>query len=192
MRRLPIAIAAACLVGGIVHAARSEASMDRPTKRSRGRQRDGRIPILGPMVSPKTPCNLLDEPSEDEILSNLERRDNRCWLVKTVERTGVKARFVITRDILDPPRIFPLIGPAELHHRKYACVVESKRGILLCGTIKLTLPNSRETIAIDHDHFHMLGYDPRVEWKPAEKLQRCGLSWGVDAPDGKLNSIDAR
>ncbi|MDA1180144.1 MAG: hypothetical protein O2931_15275, partial [Planctomycetota bacterium] len=62
-------------------------------------------------------------------------------------------------DYVDPPRVYPLIGPAQLHHAQYKCTVyftETKRvGWPVPHTIKDE--DGQEVVYIDHNHLHMVG-----------------------------------
>jgi hypothetical protein len=62
-------------------------------------------------------------------------------------------------DYVDPPRIYPLIGPAQLHHAHYKCTVYftevTRRGWPLPYTT--VDEDAREVIYIDHDHLHQVG-----------------------------------
>jgi hypothetical protein len=62
-------------------------------------------------------------------------------------------------DYIDPVRVYPTIGPAQLHHAHYKCTVfysETTRvGWPLPHT--KTDEDTREVLYIDHEHLHMVG-----------------------------------
>ena len=76
-----------------------------------------------------------------------------------MQRNNVVIRKDLIADYVDPPRFYPLIGPAQLHHAHYKCTVyftEVKRvGWPVPHT--LTDEDSVEVIYIDHNHLHMVG-----------------------------------
>jgi hypothetical protein len=76
--------------------------------------------------------------------------------------TIVKNRLV---DKIDPPRQFPLVGPAQLHHCHWECVVYYTETIqsdypFACYTKKQRV----QVIYIDKDHLHLyVGPNPDVQ-----------------------------
>ena len=57
---------------------------------------------------------------------------------------------VKTLDEIDPPRYVPNLGPAQLHRAQYQCFIyyDTDDGV---GQVLV--------VFIDHDHYHMVGYD---------------------------------
>ena len=85
------------------------------------KERYSRVPILGPIVA-GGPQKALDPPSHDEVM--------RAFLKAHPLKTGIPflydvqrndVRIVIDKiaDYMDPPRFYPLVGPAQLHHAHY-------------------------------------------------------------------------
>jgi hypothetical protein len=71
--------------------------------------------------------------------------------------------FTVERlvDRIDPPRFYPLVGPAQLHHCHYKC------NVYYTETIESGYPfpfrcNRRrvETVYIDRDHLHLIACTP--------------------------------
>ena len=62
-------------------------------------------------------------------------------------------------DYIDPPRVVPLIGPAQLHHAHYKCTAYYTEKKIAGWPIPHTLidEDSVEVLYIDHNHFHMVG-----------------------------------
>jgi hypothetical protein len=60
---------------------------------------------------------------------------------------------------IDPPRFYPLIGPAQLHHAHYKCTVYCSERTIVGYPVPHTLDDREviEVIYIDHNHFHMVG-----------------------------------
>jgi hypothetical protein len=76
-----------------------------------------------------------------------------------VQRNDVKIRKELIADYVDPPRFYPLIGPAQLHHAHYKCTVYFEEVKRIGWPVPHTLRDeeSVEVIYIDHNHLHMVG-----------------------------------
>ena len=124
-------------------------------------ERYARVPVLGPLTS-GGPAVALDPPSDDEVWRALERADSVQGgfpFLNEVQRNNVTIIKEKIADYVDPPRVIPLIGPAQLHHAHYKCTVYfTKRNI-----VGWPIPHTRvdedsvEVLYIDHNHFHMAG-----------------------------------
>ena len=84
---------------------------------------DGRVPIMPPIRDgfPAPICE--DPPSDQEVLRAMPRVPRGVpWVYETFrdDIVIVKNRLV---DKIDPPRFFPLVGPAQLHHCHWECVI---------------------------------------------------------------------
>jgi len=105
-------------------------------------ERYKKMPILPPLVE-GAPHVALDEPSDDEVMRALEKArqvEGGLPLLHEVQRSNVRIVKELITDSIDPPRVYPLVGPAQLHHVHWKC------------TVYFT-----EVIYIDHDHLHMVG-----------------------------------
>ena len=62
-------------------------------------------------------------------------------------------------DYVDPPRVVPLIGPAQLHHAHYKCTVYYTERKIIGWPLPHTMidEDAVEVLYIDHNHFHMVG-----------------------------------
>jgi len=129
--------------------------------------RYSRMPILGP-ITPNTPTTPLDTPSEDEVMCAFEearpvqgglpmmheiQRNNVRIVVEPIAADGVPFGYI------DPPRVYPLVGPAQLHHAHYKCIVYFTEVTRVGWPIPYTTTDEdcQEVIYIDHDHLHMVG-----------------------------------
>jgi len=125
------------------------------------KERYERVPILEPIV-PGAPCIALDPPSDDEVMRALESArsvEGGLPLGHEVQRNGVRIVKELIADSIDPPRVFPLVGPAQLHHARYKCTLYFSETTRVGWPVPYTTVNEdcREVVYIDHDHLHMVG-----------------------------------
>lgn len=125
------------------------------------KERYERVPILGPVTSVGEPV-ALDPPSDDEVMWALEKAQPVQGNVPFLyERNRNNVRIVKEKiaDYLDPPRHYPLVGPAQQHHAHYKCTIyyEDVRHIGWPVPHKLVDEDAREVVYIDHNHLHMVG-----------------------------------
>ena len=117
---------------------------------------DGRTPIMPPIRDGYPPPICEDPPTDQEVLRAMPRGARGVPYVYDDFRDNiviVKNRLV---DKIDPPRFFPLVGPAQLHHCHWECV------IYYTETIQSDYPFPRYTkkprvqvMYIDKDHLHL-------------------------------------
>jgi hypothetical protein len=124
-------------------------------------ERYERMPVLGP-IKPGMPTTALDEPSDDEVMRALEKaRPLQGGLpgLYEVQRTNVRIAKEPIADYIDPPREYPLVGPAQLHHAHYKCIVYYTETTWVGWPIpyKNQDEEAQEVLYIDHDHLHMVG-----------------------------------
>ena len=125
------------------------------------KERYSRVPILGPVVA-GGPQKALDPPSHDEVM--------RAFLKAHPLKTGIPflydvqrndVRIVIDKiaDYMDPPRFYPLVGPAQLHHAHYKCTLHYAEVVYVGWPVPHSLVNEEavEVLYIDHNHLHMVG-----------------------------------
>ncbi len=125
------------------------------------RERSAQVPILGPLTA-GGPAQAIDPPSDDEVMRALERaRPVRRGLpfLDEKQRNNVRITKCKIADYVDPPRVYPLIGPAQLHHAHYKCTIYFEETTRAGWPVPHTLhnPEAQEVIYIDHNHFHMVG-----------------------------------
>ena len=104
----------------------------------------------------------LDPPSDDEVMRALEKVQPVEGGVPLLwERNRNNVRIVKDKiaDYVDPPRVYPLVGPAQQHHAHYKCTVyyEDVRRIGWPVPHTLRDEEAEEVIYIDHNHLHMVG-----------------------------------
>ncbi len=124
-------------------------------------ERYDRAPILGPLVA-GGPTRAMDPPSDDEVMRRLELAhpvQGGLPMLHEIQRMDVRIVKEKIADYIDPPRVYPLIGPAQLHHAHYKCTVFYKEKIRVGWPNPHTLVDEEaaEVIYIDHNHLHMVG-----------------------------------
>jgi hypothetical protein len=124
-------------------------------------ERYDKVVIMGP-ITQGAEIVALDTPSDDEIMRALEKaRPTKRGIpfLETRVRNNVKIVKEKLGDYVDPPRVIPLIGPAQLHHAHYKCTIYFSEVIHVGWPIphQITNEDACEVVYIDHDHFHMVG-----------------------------------
>ena len=124
-------------------------------------ERYARVPILGPLTA-GGPVMALDRPSDDEVMLALERAhpvEGGSPGLHEVQRNNVRITYEKIADYIDPPRVYPLIGPAQQHHAHYKCTVYYTEITRVGWPVPHTLvdEDKQEVLYIDHNHFHMVG-----------------------------------
>jgi hypothetical protein len=123
-------------------------------------ERYDKVPVLGPIVGEDPAA--LDPPSHDEIMRKLQETrkiEGGLPLLHEVQLNNVRIVVDLIEDKVDPPRVYPLIGPARLHHCRYKCSVYFSEVTRVGWPIPYTTVNedAQEVIYIDHSHLHMVG-----------------------------------
>lgn len=128
---------------------------------ARNKERYGRVPILAPLTA-GGPTTALDPPSQDEVMQALEKarpiRGNTPLLYE-IQRNNVRIVTELISDYIDPPRVFPMVGPAQLHHAHYKSTVYFTEVTRVGWPVPYTTRNedTQEVVYIDHDHLHQVG-----------------------------------
>jgi len=124
-------------------------------------ERYDRVPILGPITSGGPPV-ALDAPSDDEVMRAWERAHQlEGGFPMLYEKQLNNVRIVKHKiaDYVDPPRVYPLIGPAQLHHAHYKCIIYYSLTERVGWPVPYTTvdEDASEVIYVDHNHLHMVG-----------------------------------
>lgn len=132
-----------------------------PEDKHHNHERYERVPILGP-ISSGGPAVALDPPSDDEVMRAFEKArpiQGGIPLLHEVQRNNIRIVKEKIADYVDPPRVVPLIGPAQLHHAHYRCTIFYSQKTWVGWPIPHLLEDqdAREVLYIDHNHFHMVG-----------------------------------
>ena len=122
--------------------------------------RYGRVPVLPPITDENHIA--LDEPSDDQIARMLEKVRPVSGGVPGLETTyrnvkGIEKHKI--SDYVDPPRVVPMIGPAQLHHVHFKCIVYFEEVTQVGWPIpyQIKKDDAMEVLYIDLDHFHRVG-----------------------------------
>jgi hypothetical protein len=126
---------------------------------------DGRVPIMPPIRDGFPPPICEDPPSDQEVLRAMPRVARGAAYLYEEFRDDiviVKNRLV---DKIDPPRFFPLVGPAQLHHCHWECVIYYTETIQSDYPFPTYIKRQRvEVIYIDKDHLHLyVGPNPDMQ-----------------------------
>ena len=129
--------------------------------RAWNKERYETVPILGPITEGGPPV-ALDPPSQDEIMRALERArplEGGLPFLHEIQRSNVRIITEPIADYVDPPRVYPLIGPAQVHHAHYKCTIYFTEVTRVGWPVPHTITNedAQEVIYIDHNHFHVVG-----------------------------------
>jgi hypothetical protein len=124
-------------------------------------ERYERMPVLGPLT-PGAPHVALDAPSDDEVMREFEKSrtvEGGLPFLYEGQRTNVRIVTEPIADYIDPVRVYPMVGPAQLHHAHYKCIVHYTEITRVGWPIPYTQRNedAQEVIYIDHDHLHQVG-----------------------------------
>ncbi|MHB1034328.1 MAG: hypothetical protein ACYC35_06850 [Pirellulales bacterium] len=135
-------------------------------------ERYDRVPVLGPITA-DGPHVAMDPPSDDEVMRKLEAArpvEGGGPFLHTIQRNNVRIVKDPISDYVDPPRVVPLIGPAQLHHAHYKCTVYFTETQHEGWPLPHTNVDEEcvEVVYIDHDHFHMVG---NIDGGPSSEYQ---------------------
>ncbi len=130
-----------------------------------GHRNDHRTPILPPIRDgyPAPVCE--DPPSDREVLRSLPKGIRGVPYVYEEFRDDIqitKSRIV---DKIDPPRFFPLVGMAQLHHCHWECAIYYTETIESSHPYPIYLRKPRtQVVYIDKDHLHLyVGPNPDTQ-----------------------------
>ena len=95
-------------------------------------------------------------PSEGEVLRALPQTKPRVPWVYEEFRDNVQIVTELLVDKIDPPRFFPLVGPAQLHHCHWKCTVYYTETVESGYPFPFRCVKPRvEVVYMDLDHLHL-------------------------------------
>ncbi len=126
---------------------------------------DHRVVVMPPIPPGHRPyCE--DPPDRAEIMRSYSRVTRGIPYIYEEFRDDIEFTVEKLVDRVDPPRFFPLLGPAQLHHCHWKCTV------YYTETIESSYPfparikrRHAEVVYIDKDHLHLCvnGFDAQKE-----------------------------
>jgi len=133
---------------------------------------DYRTVIMPPIADGFPPPRCEDPPDQASVLRALEDVTRGVPYIYEEFRDDFE---VITEKIvyrIDPPRFYPLVGPAQLHHCHYKCTVYYTETQESGYPIALRLKAPRvQVVYIDKDHLHLFtGGGPEVQQQVTRDL----------------------
>ena len=116
---------------------------------------DSRAPVLPPIPPGHRPyCE--DPPDQQEILRAMPRVTRGVPYIYEEFRDEIEFTVEKLVDRVDPPRFFPLIGPAQLHHCHWKCTVYFTETIESSYPFPLRYKHrTAQVVYIDKDHLHL-------------------------------------
>jgi hypothetical protein len=124
---------------------------------------DYQTPVLPPIPAGYRPfCE--DPPDEATILRAMPRVKRGVPYVFEEFRDDIDFSVERLVDTIDPPRFFPLIGPAQLHHCHYKCTVYYTETLESCYPFPFRCKQRRvQVVYIDRDHLHLVACTPEAQ-----------------------------
>jgi hypothetical protein len=131
---------------------------------------DSNTPILPPIPPGYRPlCE--DPPDRRTILRAMPRVTRGVPYVYEEFRDDIDITIEKLADVIDPPRFFPLIGPAQLHHCHYKCTVYYTETIQSSYPFPFKCQRRRsEVVYIDRDHLHLCITTPEAQQSITQDL----------------------
>lgn len=116
---------------------------------------DHKSPVMPPIPPGHRPmCE--DPPDKSEILRAMKRVTRGVPYVYEEFRDDIEVTVEKIVDVVDPPRFYPLIGPAQLHHCHWKCTVYYTETMESSYPFPFQAKRRRsEVIHIDKDHLHL-------------------------------------
>jgi hypothetical protein len=126
---------------------------------------DHRTPVMPPIRDgfPAPICE--DPPSEQEVLRAMPRVTRGVPFAFEEFRDDIQIVNERLVDKIDPPRFFPLVGPAQLHHCHWKCTIYYTETKQSSYPFPAKIVKHRvEVVYIDKDHLHMfVGPNPQTQ-----------------------------
>ena len=116
---------------------------------------DHRAPVLPPIPPGHRPlCE--DPPDMAEVLRAMPRVTRGVPYIYEEFRDDITFTNEKVADHVDPPRFFPLIGPAQLHHCHWKCTVYYTETLESSYPFPFRCKKRRiQVVYIDKDHLHL-------------------------------------
>jgi hypothetical protein len=117
---------------------------------------DFRTPVMPPIREGFPPPACEDPPDESRILRAMPPVPRGVPYFYEQFRDNIQIVTELLVDKIDPPRFFPLVGPAQLHHCHWKCTVYYTETIESGYPFPFRCVRPRvEVVYIDLDHLHL-------------------------------------
>lgn len=117
---------------------------------------DFRTPIMPPIREGFPPPLCEDPPDEAMVLRAMPHVRRGEPYIYEQFRDDIQITYEKLVDRIDPPRFFPLVGPAQLHHCHWKCTIYYTETIESGWPFPFQCRNPRiEVVYIDKDHLHL-------------------------------------
>jgi hypothetical protein len=118
-------------------------------------QNDFRTPIMPPIRDGFPPPACEDPPDESMVLRAMPHVTRGIPYFYEEHRDDIQIVSERLKDLIDPPRFFPLVGPAQLHHCHWKCTIYYTETKESGYPFPFRIKRPRvEVIYIDKDHLH--------------------------------------
>src|SRR4051812_33175552 len=116
---------------------------------------DFRTPVLPPIIPGQPPPLCEDPPDEARILRAMPKVARGVPYFYEEFRDNIQIVTELVKDVIDPPRFFPLVGPAQLHHCHWKCSIFYTETIESGYPFPFRCVRPRvQVVYIDLDHLH--------------------------------------
>jgi hypothetical protein len=117
---------------------------------------DFRTPILPPIREGFPPPLCEDPPDEARILRAMPHVVRGVPFFYEEFRDNIQITTELIVDKIDPPRFFPLVGPAQLHHCHWKCTMYYDETIESAYPFPFKCRKPRvQVVMMDLDHLHL-------------------------------------
>ena len=133
---------------------------------------DWRTPILPPIREGFPPPLCEDPPDDAQVIRTMINVTRGVPYFVEEFRDNVQVVTELLVDKIDPPRFFPLVGPAQLHHCHWKCTVYYTETLESGYPFPFRCVRPRvQVVYIDRDHLHLFpGGGPDVQQRVTRDL----------------------
>lgn len=126
---------------------------------------DFKTVIMPPIREGFLPPVCEDPPDDAMVLRALEDVTRGVPYIYEEFRDDIEIITERIVDRIDPPRFYPLIGPAQLHHCHYKCTIYYTETVESSYPFSVRIKKPRvQVVYIDKDHLHLApGGSPEVQ-----------------------------
>jgi hypothetical protein len=117
---------------------------------------DFRTPVLPPIREGFPPPLCEDPPDEAQVLRAMPHITRGVPYIYEEFRDDIQIVNELLVDKIDPPRFFPLVGPAQLHHCHWKSTIYYTETVISAYPFPVRIVRPRvQVVYIDKDHLHL-------------------------------------